>query len=100
MASAKEIPELVQEFVGLSKEYLKQETIEPAKRLGRYGGFIIGASVLFAFAALFLAIAGLRLLIEVMPGDPTHEIWSGLAYVIMALALGAISGIIASVVSR
>jgi hypothetical protein len=32
MASPAELPQLVGEFVDLSKEYLRQETLEPAKQ--------------------------------------------------------------------
>jgi hypothetical protein len=45
-------------------------------------------------------VAGLRLLIDVMPGEPDHEVWSGLAYVIAALVLGGIGGIIVWRVSK
>jgi len=38
MAQIQDIPKLVKEFVELSKEYLVQETLEPAKKLGHFAG--------------------------------------------------------------
>ena len=70
MAKPTELPELVGEFVDLSKEYLRQETLEPAKELGRYAGFSIGAGVAFAIGMLFLSIAGLRGIIALLPEGP------------------------------
>ena len=60
MANPTELPELVGEFVDLSKEYLRQETMEPAKQLGRYAGFSIAAGFAFAIGLFFLSIAGMR----------------------------------------
>ena len=36
MAQPSEIPELATELYELSKEYLRQETVEPMKKLGAY----------------------------------------------------------------
>ncbi len=100
MADAKELPELVTEFVGMSKEYLQQETVGRAKALGRFAGFSLGAAVAGAVGALLLAVAGVRLIIEVMPGGTDHRMWSGLAYVAASLALMAVMGIIVGLGSR
>ena len=78
MASPRELPQLIGEFVEMAKAYLRQETLGPAQKLGRYAGFTIGAGLLAAIGAIPLAVAGNRLLIEVLPGDPTHRMWSGL----------------------
>ncbi len=100
MATTKEIPELVTEFVGMSKEYLRQETMGRAQLVGRHAGVAMGMALVAALAVIFLSIAGLRLLIDVMPGEPDHQMWSGLAYVLAAFGLAAIGGIIVGVVSR
>ena len=97
MAKPTELPELVGEFVDLSKDYLRQETLEPAKELGRYAGFSIGAGFAFALGMLFLSIAGMRWIIELLPDGPN---WSGLGYVLAAVALALIAGIIVAGVSR
>lgn len=90
MAGATELPQLVTEFVDLSKEYLRQETVEPAKQLGRFAGFVIGASFLFAIGGLLLAIAGTRGIIYLLPEGPN---WSALGYILGALAIGVVIGI-------
>lgn len=91
MAKASELPELVNEFVDLSKEYVRERIVEPAKKLGRLAGFGLAAGLLFVFAALFLGIAGTRALVDLMP-DGT--IWEGLGYIGGSLGLLAITGLI------
>jgi hypothetical protein len=97
MAGPSELPQLVSEFVDMSKEYLRQETLEPAKRLGRFAGFTIGASFLFAIGGLLLAIAATRGIIYLLPDGPN---WSALGYVLGALAIGVVIGLIVAVTSR
>ncbi|NND04080.1 MAG: hypothetical protein HKN91_14965 [Acidimicrobiia bacterium] len=91
MASATELPDLVREFTDLSKEYLLQETVVPAKELGRYAGFAVGAAISFAVGALLLGIAGVRLIIEVLPEGPN---WSALGYLIATVVLVLLSGLL------
>jgi hypothetical protein len=97
MAGATELPQLVSEFVDLSKEYLRQETVEPAKQLGRFAGFVVGASILFAIGGLLLAIAGVRGIIYLLPEGSN---WSALGYILGALAIGAVVGIMVAVAGR
>ena len=66
MARATELPQLITEFVDMSKEYLRQETIEPAKQLGRFAGFSLAAAVLFSIGSLFLSVAGVRLIVSAL----------------------------------
>ena len=82
-----ELPGLVTEFVDLSKAYLKQETVEPARQLGRFAGFAIGAAVAFSFSALFAGIALLRLLLDVLPDGPY---WTVLGYLLTAVGLALV----------
>ena len=100
IGATKEIPDLVSEFVDMSKEYLRQETVGRAQLVGRHAGVALGTALVAAFAVVFLGVAGMRLLVDVMPGEPSHQIWSGLGYVLAALALAAIGGIIVGVVSK
>lgn len=102
VASATELPELIGEFVEMSKEYLLQETLEPAKQLGRFGGFSIAAGVSFAVGTLLLAVAGLRWVIDALPGDPANPepYWEGLGYIGAALGLGVAAAVIVAVGSR
>ena len=91
MAGPTELPQLISEFFDLAKEYLRQETVEPAKRLGRLFALSAAASILFILAALFLSVVGMRLIVEALPDG---SIWSGFGYVLSALALLALTGLV------
>lgn len=58
MVRPQEIPELATELFEMSKEYLRQETIEPAKRLGRQAGLGLGGAMVMALGT-FLLVWGL-----------------------------------------
>ncbi|MFH1330298.1 MAG: hypothetical protein ABIJ48_06600 [Actinomycetota bacterium] len=92
MAKAKELPGLVSEFVALAKEYVRQRTLVPAKALGRTAGLGFAGAFVFALAGLFLAVAGMRLIVAALPDG---QIWSGLGYVLAAVGLLAVSGVVA-----
>lgn len=96
MAQPSEIPELAAELYDMSKEYLRQETIEPMKRLGGYAGLGLGGAVAFGLAAILgvLALyAGLQLLFAETLGDSPW--WNVLARGITVLVAGGAAGIIA-----
>jgi hypothetical protein len=92
VAKAKELPGLVSEFVGLAKAYVRQRTIEPAKALGRAAGLGFAAAFLWALAALFLAVAGMRLIVTALPDG---QIWSGLGYVLASFGVIIAVGLVA-----
>jgi uncharacterized protein (DUF849 family) len=91
VARARELPQQVGEFVELAKEYTKQRTLEPAKALGRTAGLGLAAALAFSVAAIFLAVAGMRLIVDALPDT---AIWSGLGYVLAAIGLLVVAGII------
>ncbi len=91
MAGPTELPQLISEFFDLAKEYLRDNTLVPAKKLGRLFGFSLAASLMFVLAALLFAIVGLRLILEAMPDG---AIWSGLGYITAALGVVLITGLI------
>lgn len=86
MAQIQDIPRLTAEFFELAKAYLLQETVEPAKKLGHFAGFSIGATAMWAVALVLLAVAGLRSLYDVLPDSPY---WEAAAYLILAVVLVA-----------
>jgi len=91
MAGPTELPQLISEFIDLAKEYLREHTIVPAKKLGRLFGYSLAASLVFVLASLFLAIVALRLILEVMPDG---AIWSGFGYITSAVALLLVTGLV------
>jgi hypothetical protein len=84
MADIQEIPQLVRDLVDMSKEYLRQEVIEPIKNLGRHAGMGLGGALLFSLGA-FLALLGVYALLKmVLP----ESAW----YVVLARFLTAVVG--------
>ncbi|MGZ8783998.1 MAG: phage holin family protein [Acidimicrobiia bacterium] len=91
MSNISELPQLAGELLDLSKQYLRQETLEPAKRLGKVAGLSVGAGILVAIGVILLATAGMRYLIEVLPEG---GLWPALALFSSALVLAGVAGII------
>lgn len=91
MADPKQVPELAAELFEMSKQYLRQETIEPAKRLGRYAGMGVAGAVAFALAAVFLVTALYSLLQLVLPASAWYNV---LARGITTVAAGVVAGVI------
>ncbi|MGH9063334.1 MAG: hypothetical protein ACRDZQ_12955 [Acidimicrobiales bacterium] len=58
------IPELGSELWELVLAYLKQETLQPIKGLGRYVAFGVAGSVVGAIGLVLLDLAGLRAMQE------------------------------------
>ena len=59
MANVQELPELLTQSLDLSKQYLKQETLEPAKRLGKAAGLGFAAA-LFTFWGVSYLLEGVH----------------------------------------
>lgn len=85
MASPAELPDLVREFTDMSKEYLLQETVEPAKNLGRHAGYSLGAAAAFSLGVLLLSTAIMRLIRDELL--PSGLGWSALGYLIGVVLL-------------
>jgi uncharacterized BrkB/YihY/UPF0761 family membrane protein len=84
MAQIQDIPRLVSEFYELAKAYLVQETVEPAKKLGHFAGFSLGAAALWAVALILISVAGLRAIYSVLPEG---AYWEALGYLITVVVL-------------
>lgn len=100
MAKTKEIPELTNEFVEMSTAYLRQETVGRAKAFGRFAGLGFAAGGLAALGLLFLTIAAVRGIREVLPEETTHQIWSGVGYLVAALVVAGVTALIVMVAAR
>lgn len=91
MADVRELPDMVGDFFDLTKDYLRQETIEPMKRLGRLAAFSAVGAIFFVIAAVFLAVAGMRFIVAAMPDG---AIWSGVGYIAASLAIVIVTGLV------
>lgn len=80
---------MVTELVDMSKEYLRQETIEPAKRLGRFAGMGLGAGFVWAFAALFFMLGVYALFKVSLPGTAGELDW----WLVLARGLTVLVGV-------
>ena len=92
MAKAKQLPELVGEFIELAKRYVRERTVDRAKALGRLTAFSFAGALVCVLATLFLAVAGMRAIVDLLPDG---NIWSGFGYVLAAIGLFIVSGLIA-----
>lgn len=92
MSDIAELPQMVTELVDLSKEYLRQETVDPAKDLGRSLGLGIAAAVCFGIGTLLLAVALTRWVADVLPGGAYWSILpylAGITLMVLVIAVAA-----------
>lgn len=55
MPEPHEIPQIATELVDMSREYLRQETIEPAKKLGKVAGMGVGGAMVLGLGAFIFS---------------------------------------------
>lgn len=92
MPEPKQIPELATELYDMSKEYLLQETVEPAKKLGAYAGLSIGGAVVFGLAAILFMLGVYALFQFLLPETVWYNVLArGLTTLVGALAAGLIA---------
>lgn len=84
------LPQLVTELRDLVVSYLREQTVVPLQKLGRYIGFGVLGSLLMGFGVLFLGVSLLRFL-QTQTDDAFTGDWSWVPYLItfVALMLGA-----------
>jgi len=97
VATPNEFAVLVTDLVDVSKQYLRDQTLEPARRLGRLAGFGIGGAVLVAVSSVFLGLAAFALLRAVLPETAW---WSVAARGFTTVLLAGSAGIIGWRMSR
>ena len=82
----KSLPEVVSELWALTRDYAKQETVEPLKGVGRYLGFGFGGAVIGGIGVLLLMLSLLRAL-QTQTGTALTGSWSWVPYfVVVAVA--------------
>jgi len=90
--ATKEIPQLTQELVEISKAYLVQETIEPAKQLGRTAGISLAGGMLIALGALFLVLGANQGFLSLSDDGRLWVALVSLLTAVVALAFAALAG--------
>lgn|SRR5688572_21118975 len=90
MANPEEIPQIATDLVDMSREYLRQEVVAPAKLLGKEAGLGFGGAFVMAIGAICLAWGLYYGLIMLLPEG---EWWVVLARGLTAIAAAAVAGI-------
>lgn len=90
----KSVPALVGELWQLVVTYLKQETLDPLKSLGRFLAQGIIGSVLLSVGLVLLMLAALRAL-QTEFGTPFDGNWSFVPYVITIVLAAGVAGLAA-----
>ena len=83
------LPALVAELWDLVRAYVKQETVEPMKGLGRSAAWGVVGSVLIAVGVTELTIGGLRAL-QTETGTRFEGNWSWAPYLIALAGTGIV----------
>lgn len=90
-SSARALPELMSELWELIREYVRQETVDPIRGIGRYIAFGVAGAVFVGTGAVLLGVGILRLLqtetAEHLTGSLT---WIPYAVVVAVLAAGGV----------
>jgi hypothetical protein len=88
----KSLPALARDLWQLVVTYLKQETIEPLKTLGRFLAMGVIGSVLLSVGLVLLLLSALRAL-QTEFGTPFEDDWSFVPYVITLVLSAAVAGL-------
>jgi hypothetical protein len=86
---SKSIPGVATDLWGLTRDYARQETVEPLKGVGRYLGYGAAGALLFAVGVILLMLAGLRAL-QTETGDTLSGNLSWVPYLIVLVVAGAL----------
>lgn len=95
----KSVPQVISELWVLTKEYARQETVEPLKGVGRYVGYGLGGAVLGSFGVVLLLLSLLRALQD-HGGDFFDGNMSWLPYIIVLAVAALLVGLAASRISK
>lgn len=93
MADPKELPQQFADLVESTKQYLRQETIDPLRRTGRSVARGAVVAFLVGLGAVLLAMALDRLLSDVLPDD---GLWQAGAAAITGAAFSLVAVMVAT----
>jgi high-affinity Fe2+/Pb2+ permease len=91
MPDSQEIPQITNELVDMSREYLRQEVVEPSKQLGKQAGLGIGGAIIVAIGAILAAWGVYYGLVMWLPEG---DWWVVLARFITALVAAGVAGLV------
>ncbi|HEX6166670.1 MAG TPA: hypothetical protein VFZ30_07785 [Acidimicrobiales bacterium] len=85
----KSMSEIATELWALTKDYARQETVDPLKGVGRYLGYGAAGALLGGVGVILLMLAGLRAL-QTETGDALDGNLSWLPYLIVLVVAAAL----------
>lgn len=100
MTDPAEIPQLTTELIDMSREYLRQETVEPAKKLGKHAGLGIGGAAVMAAGAICSVWGVYHGLTVVLPEGDWWVVIARLLTGLVAAGAGGIVGWRLSVIAE
>ena len=95
----KSMPEVATELWALTKDYARQETVDPLKGVGRYVAYGGIGVLLGSIGVILLLLAGLRAL-QTETGSTFTGNLSWLPYLIVLVVAAALAGLAATRISR
>lgn len=98
-SESKSMPEVASELWGLTRDYARQETIDPLKGVGRYLAYGGIGALLGSIGVILLMLAGLRAL-QTETGTTFQGNWSWAPYFIVLVVAGAIAAYAFARISR
>ncbi|HEY8546246.1 MAG TPA: hypothetical protein VIL36_14400 [Acidimicrobiales bacterium] len=99
MPENKSVPQVLSELWGLTKDYARQETVEPLKGIGRYLAYGFAGVVVGSIGVIMLLLAMLRAL-QTETGSTFTGSWSWAPYALVLLAAGVLGAIAASRIGK
>jgi hypothetical protein len=97
--SDKSVPQVVSELWDLTKDYARQETVDPLKGIGRYLAYGLGGAVLTSIGVILLMLALLRAL-QTETGTTFTGNLSWIPYLIVLVVGGALVALALSRINR
>lgn len=88
------IPTVLRDLRTLVVAYVKQETVDPIKDLGRFVGLGLAAVVVGSIGGIFLLLAGIRVL-QTETGTTFSGNWSFVPYLAALVVCGVVAGLAA-----
>jgi hypothetical protein len=95
----KSTAEIIQDLWQLTKDYARQETVDPLKALGRFLGFGLAGAILLGLGGFFLALALLRAL-QNETGDAFDGYLDVMPYLITLAVTGLGAALAAAAINR
>ena len=82
MSERKELPQQITDLVELTKQYLRQETVDPLRRIGQSVATALAGGLLVGLGVVLLSMGLHLFLTEVLPGG---QGWTSAAAAIVAV---------------